>query len=74
MAKVPARRSTYTARDFFLEDLPRTLFPLTTNKVLVEKGADELLAFAEALIGRVGSFLPQRVSTPIKMRCTFGAP
>lgn len=57
---MPARRPNYTAQDFFLEDLPRTLFPLTTNKVLVEKGAKELLAFAEGLIGGVGSFLPQR--------------
>jgi hypothetical protein len=55
-----ARRLPYTARDFFLEDLPRTLFPLATNKVLVEKGADELLAFAQGLIGGAGSFLPQR--------------
>lgn len=60
MAKGFAKRPTYTAKNFFLEDLPRTLFPLTTNKVLVEKGATELIAFAENLIGGAGSFLPQR--------------
>lgn len=50
----------YHARDFYLEDLPRTLFPLTTNRVLVETGADELLAYAEAIASGAGSFLPQR--------------
>jgi Reverse transcriptase (RNA-dependent DNA polymerase) len=54
------RRSPYSAKDFFLEDLPRTLFPLNTNKVLVEKGATEIIAFAEKLIDGGGSFLPQR--------------
>lgn len=55
-----SRRAPYSAKDFFLEDLPRTLFPLNTNKVLVEKGATELVAFAEDLIDTDGSFLPQR--------------
>ncbi len=59
MAKLK-KEATYSAREFFLEDLPRTLFPLTTNKILVEKGANELVAFAEGLIADDGSFLPQR--------------
>lgn len=50
----------YSTVDFFLEDLPRTLFPLTTNKVLVELGHAELLAFAEQIIAGDGNFLPQR--------------
>ncbi|MDP3318847.1 MAG: hypothetical protein Q8S58_06935 [Bosea sp. (in: a-proteobacteria)] len=50
----------FSAADFFLEDLPRTLFPLTTNKILVEQGNAELLAFAEGLIAGRGTFLPQR--------------
>jgi Reverse transcriptase (RNA-dependent DNA polymerase) len=50
----------YGSREFYLEDLPRTLFPLTTNKVLVENGHAALLAFAQALIAGGGSFLPQR--------------
>jgi hypothetical protein len=50
----------YNAADFFLEDLPRTLFPLTTNKILVELGHAELLAFALELIAQDGNFLPQR--------------
>jgi hypothetical protein len=36
----------YTSKDFFLEDYPRTLFPLQTNRVLVEAGAQKLLSFA----------------------------
>lgn len=61
MAKATnVREKRYTAVDFFLEDLPRTLFPLTTNRVLVEQGHEELLAFAENLIGGNGTFLPQR--------------
>ena len=58
MAK--STQKPYSAVDFFLEDLPRTLFPLTTNKVLVEQGSDELLAFGEKLSAGAGTFLPQR--------------
>jgi len=54
------KQAPYTAVQFFLEDLPRTLFPLTTNKILVEQGHEELLCFAENLIDGNGTFLPQR--------------
>ncbi|WP_343712531.1 antiviral reverse transcriptase Drt5 [Inquilinus sp.] len=54
------KTASFTAKDFFLEDLPRTLFPLTTNKFLVEQGSEELLQFAERLIADNRSFLPQR--------------
>lgn len=60
MAKSAIRKPVYTAREFFLEDLPRTLFPLSTNKFLVEFGAVELLQCAEQIVGGSGSFLPQR--------------
>lgn len=55
-----AEQATYSSKDFFLEDLPRTLFPLSTNKVLVEKGARALLDYANSLIMDGSSFLPQR--------------
>lgn len=58
--KKTSKQLPYTAKEFFLEDLPRTLFPLSTNKILVERGADELLAFAENLVAGGRSFLPQR--------------
>jgi hypothetical protein len=35
----------YALRDFYLDDLQRTLFPLATNKVLVELGLDRLVEF-----------------------------
>ncbi|QEL22940.1 hypothetical protein FQV39_10430 [Bosea sp. F3-2] len=53
-------KAPYTLRDFYLDDLPRTLFPLATNQVLVERGLDRLVSFGEALAAGGGSFLPQR--------------
>lgn len=55
-----AASKPYSAADFFLEDFPRTLFPLTTNRTLVELGHADLLAFAENIIANNGTFLPQR--------------
>ena len=55
------KKAAYSAKDFYLEDLPSTLFPLNTNRVLVEKGADKLSAFAAELArSEERSFLPQR--------------
>jgi hypothetical protein len=50
----------YSAKEFFLEDFSRTLFPLTTNRVLVEKGSEELLDYTKTILAGDGSFLPQR--------------
>ncbi len=56
----------YTVKQFILDDLPQTLFPLKSDKVLVRVGFDELLSFAkktafDPAVPR--SFLPQtRVS------------
>ncbi|WP_375419915.1 antiviral reverse transcriptase Drt5 [uncultured Sphingomonas sp.] len=52
--------SPYSSRSFYLEDLPSTLYPLTTNRFLVENGAQELLDYAASLLKGDGSFLPQR--------------
>ena len=35
----------FTIENYFLEDYPRTLFPLTTTSVLVEKFSDKLKNF-----------------------------
>ena len=62
MAKaVRSVEKPYSAADFLLEDFPRTLFPLTTNKVLCRKnrGRDDLLTH-ENIIAGSGKFLPQR--------------
>lgn len=56
----PKPKPSCTLRQFYLDDLPRTLFPLATNRVLVERGLDDLVAFAERLAKGGGSFLPQR--------------
>jgi hypothetical protein len=53
-------QAAYSSRQFYLDDLPSTLFPLTTNKFLVEYGADKLLEYAEGIASGSGSFLPQR--------------
>ncbi len=50
----------YTLRDFYLDDLQRTLFPLATNKVLVELGLERLVEYGEEIATGSGSFLPQR--------------
>lgn len=60
MAAKPKSKAACNLRDFYLEDLPRTLFPLATNRVLVERGLKDLVAYGENLAGGGGSFLPQR--------------
>ena len=56
----PGTNSDYTSKQFYLDDLMRTLFPLTTNRVLVEAGAADLLAYSNSLIANNKPFLPQR--------------
>lgn len=60
MASKPKQKPACTLREFYLEDLPRTLFPLATNRVLVERGLDELVSYGVGLAKGEGSFLPQR--------------
>src|SRR5579872_1829953 len=50
----------YSARQFFLDDVPKTLFPLSTNRVLVEFGSDEIRQHFESILAGQGAFLPQR--------------
>lgn len=54
------KRPDYTSKQFYLDDFMRTLFPLSTNRVLVETGAAELLGYSQALIAENRPFLPQR--------------
>lgn len=61
MALRAKRKTTYSPKAFYLDDLPSTLFPLNTNRVLVERGAEQISAFAAALASSTErSFLPQR--------------
>lgn len=50
----------YSTRQFFLDDYPKTLFPLATNKVLIEHGETKIRDFIESLIRSNHSFLPQK--------------
>jgi len=50
----------YSAKQFFLEDYGRTLFPLTTNRVLVEHGDDKIREYFDKLIEDNLAFLPQK--------------
>lgn len=53
-------RKSYSAKQFYLDDQASTLFPLQTNKILVERGFDDILVFAQNIIDNDLSFLPQR--------------
>lgn len=57
---LPKPKPPYSARQFFLDDYGRTLFPLTTNRVLVEHGEDKIRAYFDNLIATNHAFLPQR--------------
>jgi hypothetical protein len=58
----------FTAKDFFLQDSGKTLFPLRTNKVLVEFGFEKLIHFVRSQVASVNkgdsstsvAFLPQK--------------
>ena len=54
-----AKPSSFSSKDFILEDQPRSLFPLSTDRILVEKGFSELLAAARRN-AKGEAFLPQR--------------
>jgi hypothetical protein len=52
----------YSATQYLLDDLPRTLFPLATTRYLVETGTDRLYDHLyKEVLGqpRTGAFLPQ---------------
>jgi hypothetical protein len=53
------REAAYSLTEFFLEDYPRTLFPLTTNRILIQSGAAELLEAGRKIAAGEGNFLPQ---------------
>lgn len=50
----------YSSKKFFLEDYPRTLFPLNTNRILIEHGDDEIAKFINDKISAGSPFLPQK--------------
>lgn len=65
MAKLPLKlkpvaQTSYSSRQFLLDDLPKTLFPLSTNRVLIDFGSQEIHAHIENILSGKSAFLPQR--------------
>jgi hypothetical protein len=50
----------YSTRLFYLEDQPRTLFPLTTNRILVENGEVQIAEYIAKIGQGEANFLPQK--------------
>lgn len=50
----------YSARQFYLDDYARTLFPLATNKILIQHGEEKVRARIDSVLAGGGTFLPQR--------------
>ncbi|TPI19779.1 antiviral reverse transcriptase Drt5 [Mesorhizobium sp. B4-1-1] len=60
---VDATPAISSTRDFFLEDFPKTLFPLSTNRVLVELGEAEIRSYIRKCLDEkelAYSFAPQK--------------
>ena len=67
MAKKPIKKPTkakkappYTTKMFYHEDQPRSLFPLSTNRILIEEGEDKIVEHIKNISQGNGSFLPQK--------------
>lgn len=56
----PSDASAYSTRLFYLEDQPRTLFPLTTNRILVENGEKQIADHIASIANGEANFLPQK--------------
>lgn len=57
---VMPKKPPYSALNFYLDDFNKTLFPLSTNKTLVEKGHSKIDKYIkDVLSGTERSFLPQ---------------
>jgi hypothetical protein len=59
----PSATVIKSTREFFLDDLPKTLFPLETNRVLVELGETEIREYVKKCLDdqeAAYGFLPQK--------------
>ena len=58
--KIVAKKAPYTLSNFYQEDFMRTLFPLSTNKILIEMGSAKISQYIDSLLLEDGgNFLPQ---------------
>lgn len=64
----------YSAKQFYMDDYPRTLFPLNTNKILIEAGEDKIVHYLGKIKNNTNSFPPQfrvyAAKDPIHLRRT----
>ena len=49
----------YSAKQFYLDDYARTLFPLNTNKFLIQNGEERVRQRIDQILSGQGNFLPQ---------------
>lgn len=54
------REVSYSPKEFLLDDYPRTLYPLNTNKIVIENGEAEVRGFIDEQIKAGAPFLTQR--------------
>ncbi len=72
--KTAKAENPYSTKQFYLEDYPRTLFPLTTNRIVIENGEQMVLAYLEDCLAGMKSFSPQHrvfaAKDPLHLRRT----
>lgn len=82
MSKLPIKKKPvvavvpkpYSTKQFYMDDYPRTLFPLNTNRVIVEHGESQIKLYLEDCQKGQKSFSPQHrvyaAKDPIHLRRT----
>jgi hypothetical protein len=72
--KIPPPPTGYSPEQFFLEDYGRTLFPLSSNRLLVQHGHAALRGHIDDILAGNHNFLPQRrvyaAKDPVHVRRT----
>lgn len=70
----PSAPKPYSAKQFYMDDYPRTLFPLNTNRIVVEHGEDKIKSYLGECSSGGKSFSPQfrvyAAKDPIHLRRT----
>ena len=65
---------SYSTKQFYMDDYPRTLFPLNTNRIIIQHGEQRLKSYLEQCLTGTRSFSPQfrvyAAKDPIHLRRT----
>lgn len=71
---LPATPKSYSTKQFYVDDFPRTLFPLNTNRIIIEHGEDKIKSYLSECVTENKSFSPQfrvyAAKDPIHLRRT----